>query len=143
MKCTYLLQIDVFGQILHFTPLFIAELIEILPYMYVSSDIMVSSTFKQVLTGFQVDPSCLTIDKVNLNFIQIRRHFIIPYRLSTIWHRFSSIQAISIALMTILTLKYDKTNNQHLICMTCSYYNMYLFIATRNKTNVCMIVFSF
>jgi hypothetical protein len=36
---------DVFGQILHFTPLFIANLVEILPNMYGSSGIMVSSTF--------------------------------------------------------------------------------------------------
>jgi hypothetical protein len=35
---------DVFGQILHFISLFIADLIEILTNMYVSSD-MVSSTF--------------------------------------------------------------------------------------------------
>jgi hypothetical protein len=36
---------DVFGQIFHFTPLFIADVVEILPNMYVSSDIMLSSTF--------------------------------------------------------------------------------------------------
>jgi hypothetical protein len=35
---------DVFGKILHFTPLFITDLVEILPNMYFSSDIMVSST---------------------------------------------------------------------------------------------------
>jgi hypothetical protein len=34
---------DVFGQILQFTPLFIANLVEILPNMYGSSDIIVSS----------------------------------------------------------------------------------------------------
>jgi hypothetical protein len=36
---------DVFGQILHFTPLYMADLVEILPNMYGSSDIMVSGTF--------------------------------------------------------------------------------------------------
>jgi hypothetical protein len=41
----YLLQMDVFGQILHFTPLFIADLVEILPNMRFSSNITVSSTF--------------------------------------------------------------------------------------------------
>jgi hypothetical protein len=55
----------IFGQILHFTPLFMADLVEILPSMQFSSNIMVYQThFKQVSTGFQVDPSCLTIDKV-------------------------------------------------------------------------------
>jgi hypothetical protein len=46
LKCTYLLQMDVFGQILHFTPLFMADLVEILPSMQFSSNIMVSSTFQ-------------------------------------------------------------------------------------------------
>jgi hypothetical protein len=45
LKCTYLLQMDVFGQILHSTPLFMADLVEILPNMQFSSNIMVSSTF--------------------------------------------------------------------------------------------------
>jgi hypothetical protein len=45
LKCTYLLQMDVFGQIHHFTPLFIANTLEILPNMQFNSDIMVSSTF--------------------------------------------------------------------------------------------------
>jgi hypothetical protein len=38
---------DVFGQILHFTPLFIATLVEIPPSMQFCSNIMVSNTFKQ------------------------------------------------------------------------------------------------
>jgi hypothetical protein len=42
--------------------------------------------FKQVLTWIQIDPSCLTID-----FVHIRRHFVIPSRLSTIRPRYSSI----------------------------------------------------
>jgi hypothetical protein len=42
---TLFLQMDVFGQFLQFTPLFIANLVEILPNMYGSSDLMVSSTF--------------------------------------------------------------------------------------------------
>jgi hypothetical protein len=46
LKCTYLLQMDVFGQNLHFTPLFMADLVEILPSMQFSSNIMVSSTFQ-------------------------------------------------------------------------------------------------
>jgi hypothetical protein len=70
---------DVFGQILHFTPLFIANLVEILPNMYGSSDIMVyQAHFKQVLNRFQADPICLTIDKVKPQLCPIRRHFIVP-----------------------------------------------------------------
>ena len=46
---------DVFGQFRHFTPLFTDDLVEILPNQ---------SHFKQVLTRFQADLICLTIDKV-------------------------------------------------------------------------------
>ena len=77
---------DVFGQILQFTPLFIANFVEILPHMYGSSDIMVyQAHFKQVLNRFQADPSCLTIDKVKPQLCPIRRHlgrllYTLPYR---------------------------------------------------------------
>jgi hypothetical protein len=36
---------DVFGQILHLTPPLMADLVEILPSMQFSSNVMVSSTF--------------------------------------------------------------------------------------------------
>ena len=52
---------------------------------------MVSSTFEDGLTGLQVDPSCLTIDKTLTNSAA----FVIPCRLS---------KATLIALITNLTL---------------------------------------
>jgi hypothetical protein len=86
---------DVFGQILHFTPLFIADLVEILPNMQFSSHITVyQAHFKQVLPGFQLDPSCLTIDKVKHQLCPNSAPFCHPDRLSTIRPRSSSIQGI-------------------------------------------------
>jgi hypothetical protein len=39
------LEKNVFGQVLHFTPLFIGDFVDILPKMYIISHIMVSRTF--------------------------------------------------------------------------------------------------
>jgi hypothetical protein len=60
--------------------------------------------FKQVSTGFQVDPSCLAIDKVKPQLCPNSAPFCHPVSVVNIRPRYSSIQAISIALITNLTL---------------------------------------
>ena len=59
-----------------------------------NSPLLYQVHFKQVLTGFQVDPSCLTIDMVKPQLCPNSAPFCHPVRLSTIRPRSSSIQAI-------------------------------------------------